>query len=333
MSVLSQKITAIGLTTCILASCAGAQSGSSVTSTTTESVTSTTVDSVEVFRQTLEKDEVIFRQQLFDGAYFPTTETVGDLLSIRGLSSQVEEGESGGFGWSRQVCDSLNIEDLVALASPSKAKSINYQHSNLDDSEFGLIFFAEVVAFDVPRDQSLKSLVRSATDSVASGGGKCLATSRLWGRDTCPVEQRKLSADAIPGWFQESDFVASGCERVKNVRQEFTTTVDRVPDLYFPNQFFIAQIFTDKSIFRWVKVFWFLPAEWLGVMFYVEASLSVNASKPFAAAAPSATEVIDAAAAAHKAFKDQFVRGLSESTGLPGYEDLFVRRSVVGTQD
>jgi hypothetical protein len=328
MRALPKQTVLMGLSAWILLSCSGGFQGSSASENQTQtSFTPTTEDSADLFRREFEQDEGTFRTKLFEGAFFPSAEVVSNLVSAEGLYSQIVEGEPNRRiqGLNRSVCDSLAVEDLVSLAKPSRASSIYYSYDREKEMPDNVLLFeAEAVVFDVPRQTSLQSLARSAIDSVALNGGECTTLAKFW--KICKAALDPTVEAAIPGWIQETDMLTAGCERSSR-GQELTTTVDRVPDLYFPNQFLILQTPTAASEYRMVNAYWFLPAEWIGVMFYIETRLVLNVGKPFRSSSPTASEVIDAASGVFKSFKDQLVKGLSNRTELPSYEDLFVRRT------
>jgi hypothetical protein len=328
----ARKTVAIGLAACVLISCSsGSQDSDVLESQTQTSITPTTEDPEVVFRREFEKDETTFRTSLFEGAYFPSAEDVSNLVSAEGLYSQIVKSEANRRiqGLSRPICDSITIDDLANQAKPSRASAVFYSFdTEIEMPENVLLFEAEVVAFDVSRGESLESLSRTAIDSVALNGGECTTLAKFW--KICKAALDPTPEMAIPGWIQEADMITKGCERSSS-GQQFTTTVDRVPDLYFPKQFVVLQTPTAKSDYRMVNAYWFLPAEWMGVMFYIETRLVLNIGRPFRSSSPSASEVIDSASGVFKAFKDQFVTGLSNRSELPSYEDLFVRRTVLDT--
>lgn len=332
MRILARKILSIGLAACVLLGCSGGSQGSSASdSQPGSSITPTTEDPAEVFRREFEQDESTYLTKLFEGSYFPSADDVSNLVSAENLYSQIVEGEPNWRiqGYSRPICDSLTVDDLINQANPSRALSIFYSYNReIEMPDNVLLFLSEVVAFEIPRGESLQSLARSAIDTLALSGGECTTTAKQW--KVCKASLDIRPETAIPGWIQEADMISKGCERSSR-GQQFTTTVDRVPDLYFPGQFLILQSPTAKSDYRWVNAYWFLPAEWMGVMFYIETTLVLNVGRPFRSSSPSAAEVIDSASGIFKSFKDQFVKGLSNRSELPSYEDLFVRRSVLDT--
>jgi hypothetical protein len=334
MRILAQKTFAVGLSACVFIGCSGGSQDQSASDTQSESsITPTTEDPAEVFQREFEQDESTFRTKLFEGAYFPSAEDVSSLVSAENLYSQIVEGDPNLRiqGWSRPICDSLTVEDLVNQAKPSRASTTFYTFNReIEMPENVLLFEAEVVAFDVPRGESLQSLARSAIDTLALSGGECTTLAKPW--KVCKAALDPNIDSAIPGWIQDADMTAKGCERFSR-GQQFTTTVDRVPDLYFPGQFLVLQTPTAKSDYRWVKAYWFLPAEWMRVMFYIETNLVLNAGRPFRSSSPSAADVVDSASSVFKSFKDQFVKGLSNRSELPNFEDLFVRRTVLDTSN
>ena len=131
--------------------------------------TTTADDPAATFRKEYEQDEATFRTKLFAGEYFLTAEEVGNLVSDAGLYGQygIDDPKGRITATERTVCDSLSVDDLVNLARPVKAASAQYQialsdevYTKLSNSDKSLVFNAEVAAFDIPREQSLESLVR-----------------------------------------------------------------------------------------------------------------------------------------------------------------------------
>ena len=302
------------------------------------SLTTTTADDpAATFRKEYEQDEATFRTKLFAGEYFLTAEEVGNLVSDAGLYGQygIDDPKGRITATERTVCDSLSVDDLVNLARPVKAASAQYQialsdevYTKLSNSDKSLVFNAEVAAFDIPREQSLESLARRVSDELALSGGECTSIAGSWDWEACSPIWESLTTPKIPGWYQHSDLVEKGCV-LEPSGIELSATVDKVPDLYFPKQFFVLTTPTVNSDYRNVSAYWFLPAEWLGVMFYVETTLLLWNGAPFSSTSPSVAEVIDRASSVFKNFKDQFVSRLSRTEDLPKYEDLFVRQSVV----
>lgn len=330
MRIFAQKAFAVGVSACVFVGCSGGSQDLSTSEDQTQtSITPTTEDPKEVFRREFEQDEAVFRTGLFEGKYFPSAEDVSNLVSAEGLYSQIIEGEANRRikGLSRSICDSLQVEDLVSQAKSSRASAVLYSFDTKKEMPDNVLLFeAEVVAFDVPQGESLQSLARSAIDALALNGGECTTLAKFW--EVCKAALDLNIQTAIPGWIQETDMLTNDCIR-SSKGQQFTTTVDRVPDLYFPSQFLVLQTPTEKSDYRMVNAYWFLPAEWMGVMFYIETKLVLNVGRPFRSSSPSASEVIDSASGVFKSFKDQFVKGLSNRPNLPSYEDLFVRRTVL----
>lgn len=330
MRIFAQKTVAISISACVLIGCSGGSLDLDVPDSQSDtSITPTTEDPTEVFRREFEQDEATFRRKLFEGEYFPSAEAVSNLVSAEGLYSQIVKGNPNLRiqGISRPICDSLTVEDLVNQAQSSRASTVFYSFNREKEMPDNVLLFeAEVVAFDVPRGESLQTLARSAVDSLALSGGECTALAKFW--KICKAALDTNIETAIPGWIQDSDMIEKGCERSSRGQQS-TTTVDRIADLYFPGQFLVLQTPTTKSEYRMVGAYWFLPAEWMGVMFYIETRLVLNVGRPFRSSSPSAAEVIDSASGVFKSFKEQFVKGLSNRSELPSFEDLFVRRTVL----
>lgn len=334
----SRNLVTSALAISLMMSCSATTADTDVgDSKTGASITSTTEDPTAVFRRDYEQDEATFRTKLFAGEYFLTAEEVGNLVSDAGLYGQYGINDPKGriTATERTVCDSLSVDDLVNLARPVKAASVGYQiafteevYTKLSNSDKSLVFAAEIAAFDIPREQSLDSLARRVSDELALSGGECTSIAGSWNWEACSPIWESLTTSKVPGWYQHSDLVEKGCE-LEPSGIELSATVDKVPDLFFPEQFFVLTTPTINSDYRNVTAYWFLPAEWLGVMFYVETTLLLVNGAPFSSTSPSVAEVIDRASSVFKNFKDQFVSRLSKTKDLPSYEDLFVRQSVL----